>query len=96
MAKKKDIEKYTIRIEVRDENGNLIVDEDGVKRISLRYELEIHKDSVEWTLRDLSRTLKTWMPDRQITIEAMVHNSISGTYMTMFSFYGNEDRFVKH
>lgn len=96
MAKKNDIEKYTIRIEVRDENGNLILDGDGAKRISLRYELEIHKDSVEWTLRDISKTLKAWMPDRQIAVEAMVHNSISGTYMTMFSFYSNEDRFVKH
>ena len=96
MAKKNGIENYTIRIEVRDENGKLILNENGGKEISIRYEVEMLTENMEFNLRLLIRTLKAWMPNRQISIDAMVHNKISGTYMTMFSFYVNEDRFIKH
>ena len=51
---------------------------------------------MELNLRLLSRTLKAMMPDRLINIEVYVHNTISGTYMNMFSFYVSEDRFVQH
>lgn len=93
---KKDIENYTIRIEVRDENGKIILDENGNKQISIQYELEMLTDNMEFNLRHLSITLNSWMPNRNIEISAMVHNSISGTYMTMFSLYVKENRFVKH
>ena len=93
---KKDIENYTIRIEVRDENGKIILDENGNKQISIQYELEMLTDNMEFNLRHLSITLNSWMSNRNIEISAMVHNSISGTYMTMFSLYVKENRFVKH
>ena len=93
---KRNIENYTIRIEVCDENGKLILDENGNKQISIQYEVEMLTENMEFNLRRLSATLKAWMPNRNIEISAMVHNSISATYMTMFSFYAKEDRFVKH
>jgi hypothetical protein len=89
-------ETYTIRIEVRDENGKLILDEYGHKQISFSYEVEMLTENVEFNLRHLANTMKTWMPERKINIEASVFNTISRTYMTMFSFYVEEDRFVKH
>jgi hypothetical protein len=89
-------ETYTIRIEVRDENGKLILDEYGNKQISFSYEVEMLTENVEFNLRHLANTMKTWMPERKINIEASVFNTISRTYMTMFSFYVEEDRFVKH
>ena len=89
-------ETYTIRIEVRDENGKLILDEYGHKQISFSYEVEMLTENVEFNLRHLAKTMKTWMPERKINIEASVFNTISRTYMTMFSFYVEEDRFVKH
>ena len=89
-------ETYTIRIEVRDENGTLILDEYGHKQISFSYEVEMLTENVEFNLRHLANTMKTWMPERKINIEASVFNTISRTYMTMFSFYAKEDRFVKH
>jgi hypothetical protein len=93
---KRNTENYTIRIEVRDENGKLILDEYGHKQISLSYEVEMLTENVEFNLRHLANTMKTWMPERKINIEASVFNTISRTYMTMFSFYVEEDRFVKH
>lgn len=93
---KRNAENYTIRIEVRDENGKLILDEYGHKQISFSYDVEMITENVEFNLRHLANTMKTWMPERKINIEASVFNTISRTYMTMFSFYVEEDRFVKH
>ena len=93
---KRNAENYTVRIEVRDENGKLILDEYGNKQISFSYEVEMITENVEFNLRHLANTMKTWMPERKINIEASVFNTISRTYMTMFSFYVEEDRFVKH
>ena len=89
-------ENYNIRIEVRDENGKLILDENGNKQIAISYDVDMLTDNMEFNLRHLANTLKTWMPNRQINIEASVFNTISRTYMTMYSFYEGEDRFVKH
>lgn len=88
-------EKYVIRVEVRDENRKLILDENGVKQIAIQYDVEIAPVNMENNLRSLSKTLKAWMPNRQIVIEALASNSISGTYMVMFYFDVNKDRFVK-
>jgi len=93
---KRNAENYTVRIEVRDENGKLILDEYGHKQISFSYDVEMITENVEFNLRHLANTMKTWMPERKINIEASVFNTISRTYMTMFSFYVEEDRFVKH
>ena len=89
-------ENYNIRIEVRDENGKLILDENGNKQIAISYDVDMLTDNMEFNLRHLANTLKTWMPNRQINIEASVFNTISRTYMTLYSFYEGEDRFVKH
>lgn len=89
-------ETYTIRIEVRDENGKLIVDENGNKQIGINYDVEMLTDNMEFNLRHLGKTLKAWMPNRKIDIEASVFNTISRTYMTMFSFYVDENRFIQH
>ena len=96
MAKKNQYENYKIRIEVRDENGKIIEDENGAKHIAIQYDVEMLTENMEYNLRSIHKSLKAWMPNRQITLEALVHNTISGTYMTMFSFYGTENRFVKH
>ena len=93
---KRNAENYTVRIEVRDENGKLILDEYGNKQISFSYEVEMLTENAEFNLRHLANTMKTWMPKRKINIEASVFNTISRTYMTMFSFYVEEDRFIKH
>lgn len=89
-------ERYKISIEVRDDWGNLIVDEDGNKVTSISYDVDMLPENMELNLTRLGKQLKALMPNRIINLDAMVHNTISGTYMTMFSYYVNENRFVKH
>lgn len=89
-------ERYKISIEVRDSEGNLIVDEDDNKVTSISYDVDMLPENMELNLTRLGKQLKALMPDRTINLDAMVHNTISGTYMTMFSYYVNESRFVKH
>jgi hypothetical protein len=93
---KHKFENYKVNIEVRDSNGAMIINEDGNKIDNISYNTEMLTSNMELNLRLLSRTLKAMMPDRLINIEVYVHNTISGTYMNMFSFYVSEDRFVQH
>ncbi len=97
MEKSNDkVEKYKINIEVRDSWGDIIRDDNGNKVTHISYDVEMLTSNMEFNLRHLAKSLKAFMPDRQINIEVYVHNFISGTYMNMFSFYVDEDRFVKH
>jgi len=96
MKTNNQFENYKINIEVRDSEGKIILDDNGNKVTHITYDTKMLTSNMEFNLRQLANTLKAFMPDRQINIEVYVHNSISGTYMNMFSFYVNEDRFVKH
>jgi len=89
-------ENYKFNIDIRDSKGKIILDPEGNKQFSLSYDVEMVPENMEFNLRHLANKLKTFMPKRKINIDVSVHNSISGTYMTMFSFYVNEDRFIKH
>ncbi len=89
-------ETYRIRVDVRDENGKPILDKEGNKQPNIQFELSFTPDKAEHNLRDLSKSLKAWMPNNKINISASVLNNISNTYMHMFSLYVEEDRFVKH
>lgn len=89
-------ETYSIKVDVRDENGKAILDNKGDKQLDIRFELAFTRDKAEWNLRHLAKRLKAWMPNNEINISASVHNHISGTYMNMFSLYVGEDRFVEH
>lgn len=96
MKTNNQFEKYKINIEVRDSEGKIILDDNGNKVTHISYDTEMLTSNMEFNLRHLAKSLKAFMPDRQINIEVYVHNFISGTYMNMFSFYVSEDRFVKH
>ena len=96
MKTNNQFEKYKINIEVRDSEGKIILDDNGNKVTHISYDTEMLTSNMEFNLRHLAKSLKAFMPDRQINIEVYVHNTISGTYMNMFSFYVSEDRFVKH
>ena len=96
MSNSDKLEKYTISIEVRDSNGNVIVDENDNKQHSIKYDVEMLSSNMEFNLGHLATTLKAFMPDRKICIVVSVFNTISRTYMNMFSYYVDEKRFVKH
>ena len=88
--------KFYFTIEVRDENRKSLADSKGNKQICLQYEVDMLESNMENELTRLANKLKTFMPNRQISIEVSVFNSISRTYMTMYSYYVNENRFIKH
>lgn len=90
------METYHITVEVRDENHKLIKDEKGNVITGMRFELEV-KDTnqLEHRLKNIGKNLKTWMPNNNINIEASVFNSISSTYISLYGFYVNENRYVK-
>ena len=87
---------FTIEVDVKDSDGKVILDANGVKRHCIQFELNIPKDRVEWHLKNIAKSLIAWMPDKIINISASVFNEISGTYMNMYSLYAKEDRFVTH
>ena len=94
-------ESYSITVEVRDENGKIINSKVGIhiiKETDIKFDFIVANErELEQRMRGISRTLKAWLPNNyQINISASVFNSISSTYMNMFSFYANENRFVKH
>jgi hypothetical protein len=94
---------YHIDVQVRDENGKILkglsVDKSTINpKPSIQFELEVYRvQQLEANIKQIASTLRTWLPTGyEINIEASVLNIISGTYMTMYSFYEGEDRFVKH
>jgi hypothetical protein len=90
------MEKFTIRIEARDINGKIFVDSNGSKRPDFTYDVEMIESNMENSLRYIGKTFKAWMPTAQISIEASVFDTISRTYMSVYSLYVDEDRFIKH
>ena len=82
---------YNIEIEVRDANGKIICDERGFKFTSLQIDSSItHETILKRQMLQICETLKVWMPQNSINVQASFFNTISGTWMTMYSYYGNE------
>jgi hypothetical protein len=90
------MEKYSVTIETRDSDGNALRNENGHLRSELKLDLNIDKGTEEFHLKNLADTLIVWLPNNQIEIKLSVLNSISGTYMLMFSYYVDEKKFVKY
>lgn len=92
-------ETYSIEVRVRDENGNILRSPDNnIKQPRLQFEFVVTDvDQLKWKMINVARVLRAWLPEGyDIDVEASVHNSISNTYMCMYSFYESENRFVKH
>lgn len=90
---------YKVSVEVLDKDGKRIYDSKGEKAIRIQFEWESWSDShMEYLMRDLHRTMKAWMPDNQVWIEAGIFHGDKGmqTLMNLYSYYGPEDRFVIH
>ena len=88
--------KYSVSIEVRTSDNKLIRNNDNNLCSYLHFDAIIEQDGEENYLNNFANKLKVWMPDNIINIDLSVLNSISGTYMVMYSFYANQKRFIKH
>jgi hypothetical protein len=86
---------YHIEIEVRDANGKIIRDENGLKYISIQMDFNYSNVSLlEREMIKIGKALRVWMPQNNIEIKASHFNTISGTWM--YSYYANEKRFITH
>ena len=96
--KKENKSKYSFWVKVRDKDGKLIPCDETTDNYRLNFELaKLTDKQVISLLKSTGKTLKAWMPDRKITLEAYVLDSLSSSYMCLFSWYDDEvDKVVKH
>ena len=89
---------YSLYVKVRDKDGKLIPSDEKTDNYRISFNLaELTDKQVISLLKSTGKTLKTWIPDRKITLEAYVYSSISGGYECLFSWYDDEvDKVVKH
>ena len=88
---------YLISVIIRDENGKIVEDNKGIKFPEINFEKTVHNyEQLEFQMKSLHIAFKAFLPKHDINIEAGLNNSIGGTIMNMASYYGSEDRFVKH
>lgn len=90
-------DKYFINAEIRDTNLKVIVGAEGKRVFGFKLEsVNIESKDLEKHLTNTYKDLQVLMPNHKINVDASVLNGISGTYMVMASYYGEEKRFVKH
>lgn len=89
---------YSLFVKVRDKDGKLIPSDETTDNYRISFRLaELTDKQVISLLKSTGKTLKAWMPDRKITLEAYVLDSISSSYMSLFSWYDDEvEKVVKH
>ena len=90
--------KYSFWVKVRNKDGNLIPSDETTDNYRISFNLsKLTEKQVISLLKSTGKTLKAWMPDRKITLEAYVLDSISSTYMCLFSWYDDDvEKVVKH
>lgn len=80
------MEKYNVHIEMKEPNGE-----------KFNTAIEIGKEPTKEDLIGIGKEIKeSFSMSKSIIIEFQVFNSISGTWMTMSSYYADENRYVKH
>jgi len=89
---------YSLDVKVRDKDGKLIPSDDTTDNYRVSFDLaDLTDKQVISLLKSTGKTLKAWIPDRKITLEAYVWNPISETYTHLFSWYGSDvENVVKH
>jgi hypothetical protein len=91
--------KLFIDVQIRDAKGKLYKDRDGnpIARIA---KLEINNNGEEMIKSFCQQTSKNFeaisKEGSKVHIDVMYYDSISDTYPIIYSFYGAENKFVKH
>ena len=85
-------------IEVRDKEGKLYKTESGAKIIDFKFEdNRTDVEIVEAVCRkEFDNYLAVCKEGSQINIEVRYHNVFTKTYPLLYSFYGAENKFIKH
>jgi hypothetical protein len=101
-----DIETYHIRVELWDKNGKVVIDKNGIKRPDFSLELSLDRDAkysegiegaIKSHLTQIGKTISAWSSDDcEVEVTASVLSSITNTYMVLYTYRTQEDRFIKH
>ena len=84
---------YTI--EIRDKDNKLYLREDGHK--VLKFTFDLKSENVESICKQTYLDYKAVCKEgSSINIEVRGFDSISETYSLLYSFYGENQRFIKH
>ena len=86
-------------IEVRDSMGKPYINEKGFKVVnSFKFKDEENDENlIQLICQNLAMNYTAISKsDSFIYIKVSCHNKISNTYPILYSFYANENRFVKH
>ncbi|MFY7937374.1 MAG: hypothetical protein ACOVOQ_08355 [Flavobacterium sp.] len=95
---KENKSEYWFWVKVRDKDGKLLPSDETTDNYRISFHLsDLTDKQVISLLKSTGKTLKAWMSDRKITLEAYVLSSVSGGYMCLFSWYDDEvEKVVKH
>jgi len=92
-----NLETYEIEVRIRKSSGMIPRDSDGNNIPSIKFTKTINPLFLDTMLKRIFKDFQAITPEgAYIDIEAYLPNSISGTWMNMASFYGSNQRFVKH
>lgn len=91
---------YNYNVELRDKDGKLYIGSKGNKLTSNTFRFTDNTDNenlIELICRDTFDNYKAICKEgTNINIDVMVFNTISNTFMLLYSFYGAENKFIKH
>lgn len=90
---------YYYNIELRDKHGNLYVNESGSKLASNTFQFtdKTQESFIELVCQRTAENYKTVCKEgTEVNIEVLTFDSISYTYSVAYSFYGAENKFIKH
>lgn len=94
------MKKIVFYVNVRDKEGNRYKDSEDNKILEFKF-CEEFNDGVndsffERECRRYHRRFKAISPESDISIDVRDYNSLTQTWPSLYSFYGAENRFVKH
>jgi len=92
--------KILFYVDVLDKEGNRYRDSEFKKVLEFEFREEFNDgagdDTFERECRRYYRRFKAISPESNISVEVRDYNSFTQTWPLLYSFYGAENRFVKH
>tara|TARA_R110000772_G_scaffold74551_2_gene162304 strand:+ start:242 stop:487 length:246 start_codon:yes stop_codon:yes gene_type:complete len=71
------------------------VKKDSEKSIRTTIDVSYGDAIAEYKVREIGNLMTSLNPDAIVEVSFLVHNSISNTWMEMFSYYADENKLVK-
>ena len=71
------------------------VKESGKKSVRTTIDVEYGDAVAKYKIKEIGDLISSINPDAIVEVSFLVHNSISNTWMEMFSYYADENKLVK-